>query len=130
MEEVLKFLEDCGVYFLATIDKDKPRVRPFGTIMLYENHLYIQTGKVKEVSKQIAKNPNVEISAFKDGKWIRVEGKLKRDERVEVKKAMLDKYPNLRGMYDENDANTELLYFEDGVATISSFTDKPIVIKL
>ena len=130
MEEVLKFLEDCGVYFLATIDKDKPRVRPFGTIMLYENHLYIQTGKVKEVSKQIAKNPNVEISAFKDGKWIRVEGKLKRDERVEVKKAMLDKYPNLRGMYDENDANTELLYFESGTATISSFTDKPIVIKL
>ena len=130
MEEVLKFLEDCGVYFLATIDKDKPRVRPFGTIMLYENHLYIQTGKVKEVSKQIAKNPNVEISAFKDGRWIRVSGNLKRDERVEVKKAMLDKYPNLRGMYDEIDANTELLYFEDGVATISSFTDKPIVIKL
>ena len=130
MNEVLKFIEDCGVYFLATMDGNKPRVRPFGTIMLYENHLYIQTGKVKEVSKQIAKNPNVEISAFKDGRWIRVSGKLKRDERVEVKKAMLDKYPNLRGMYDENDTNTELLYFEDGVATISSFTDKPIVYKL
>ena len=97
---------------------------------IYDDHLYIQTGKIKEVSKQIAKNPNVEISAFKDGRWIRVSGNLKRDERVEVKKAMLDKYPNLRGMYDENDANTELLYFESGTATISSFTDKPIVIKL
>lgn len=130
MEEVLRFLEECGTYFLATIDKDKPRVRPFGTIMLYENHLYIQTGKVKNVSKQIAKNPNVEISAFKDGRWIRVSGNLKRDERVEVKKAMLDKYPNLRGMYDENDDNTEVLYFESGTATISSFTAKPIIIKL
>jgi uncharacterized pyridoxamine 5'-phosphate oxidase family protein len=129
MEEVLKFLEDCGTYFLETIDKNKPKVRPFGTIMLYENHLYIQTGKVKNVSKQIASNPNVEVSAFKDGKWIRVEGKLKRDERVEVKKAMLDKYPTLRGMYDENDDNTEVLYFESGTATISSFTAKPIAIK-
>lgn len=130
MEEVLKFLEDCGAYFLATVDGEKPRVRPFGTAMVYENHLYIQTGKVKNVSKQIAKNPNVEISAFKDGKWIRIEGKLKRDERIEVKKAMLDKYPTLRGMYDEKDDNTEVLYFESGVATIYSFTAKPIVIKL
>ena len=130
MEEVLKFLEDCGAYFLATVDGEKPRVRPFGTIMLYENHLYIQTGKKKDVSKQIAKNPNVEISAFKDGKWIRIEGKLKSDDRVIVKKAMLDKYPNLRGMYDENDSNTEVLYFEEGIATIYSFTAAPIVIRL
>jgi uncharacterized pyridoxamine 5'-phosphate oxidase family protein len=130
LDKVVSFLESAGTYFLATAEGDQPRVRPFGTVLLYENRIYIQTGKVKEVSKQIAKNPNVEISAFKDGKWIRVSGNLKRDERVEVKKAMLDKYPNLRGMYDENDANTELLYFEDGVATISSFTDKPIVIKL
>lgn len=130
MEEVLKFLEDCGAYFLATVDGEKPRVRPFGTAMLYENHLYIQTGKKKDVSKQIAKNPNVEISAFKDGKWIRIEGKLKSDDRVIVKKEMLDKYPNLRGMYDENDSNTEVLYFEEGIATIYSFTAAPIVIKL
>ena len=129
MEEVVKFLEECGTYYLATIDSDKPRVRPFGTVLLYENHLYIQTGKVKDVSKQISKNPNVEITAFKDGRWIRVEGMLKEDERVEVKKAMLDKYPSLRGMYDENDSNTEVLYFESGIATIYSFTAKPIVIK-
>lgn len=129
MEEILKFLEECGTYYLATIDNNKPRVRPFGTVLLYENHLYIQTGKVKNVSKQIAINPNVEITAFKDGKWIRIEGKLKEDERVEVKKAMLDKYPTLRGMYDENDSNTEVLYFESGIATIASFTSKPIVIK-
>ena len=121
MEEVQAFLKECGVYYLATIDKDKPRVRPFGTIEKFENHLYIQTGKKKDVYKQIEKNPNASICAFKDGKWIRVAGKLVLDDRVEAKKDMLDKNPNLRGMYNESDDNTAVLYFESGKATISSF---------
>ena len=129
MEEVQKFLKECGVYYLATIDGDKPRVRPFGTAEIFENHLYIQTGKKKDVYKQIEVNPNVEICAFKDGKWIRIEGKLVPDDRVEAKKDMLDKNPTLRGMYDENDDNTIVLYFESGKATISSFTEAPIVIE-
>ena len=130
MKEVLDFLNECGTYYLATVDGDKPRVRPFGTVMIYENHLYIQTGKKKDVSKQIAKNPNVEICAFKDGKWVRISGKLKRDERVEAKKAMLDIYPYLRNMYDENDENTEVLYFESGEAVFASFGGAPKIIKL
>ena len=129
MEEVQKFLKECGVYYLATIDGDMPRVRPFGTAEIFEGHLYIQTGKSKNVSRQIAKNPNVELCAFKDGKWIRVTGKLVRDERVEAKKDMLDKNPILRSMYNENDDNTEVLYFESGVAIISSFTEEPKVIE-
>ena len=129
MEEVWKFLKECGVYFLATIDNDQPRVRPFGTIEIFENHLYIQTGKSKSVSKQIEKNPKVEICGYKDGRWIRVTGKLVRDDRIEAKKDMLDKNPTLRGMYDENDDNTEVLYFENGEAVISSFTEEPKVIK-
>ena len=129
MKEVQEFLKSCGVYYLATIDGDKPRVRPFGTAEIFENHLYIQTGKSKDVSKQIEVNPNVELCAFKDGKWIRVSGKLVRDERIEAKKDMLDKNPNLRGMYNENDDNTEVLYFESGVAVISSFTDAPKTIE-
>ena len=129
MEEVQKFLKECGVYYLATIDGDKPRVRPFGTAEIFENHLYIQTGKKKDVYKQIEVNPNVEICAFKDGKWIRIEGKLVPDDRVEAKKDMLDMNPTLRGMYDENDDNTIVLYFESGKATISSFTEAPIVIE-
>ena len=128
MEEVQKFLKECGVYYLATIDFDKPRVRPFGTIEIFENHLYIQTGKKKEVYKQIEKNNNVEISAFKDGKWIRVSGKLIVDDRIIAKKDMLDKNPSLRNMYDENDDNTVVLYFESGKAIISSFTDEPKII--
>ena len=125
MKEVQEFLKKCGVYYLATIDGDKPRVRPFGTAEIFENHLYIQTGKNKDVFKQIEKNPNVELSGFVDGKWIRVEGKLVLDDRVEAKKDMLDKNPDLRGMYNENDSNTAVLYFESGKAVISSFTEAP-----
>ena len=128
MEEVLKFLKECGYYFIATIDGDKPRVRPFGTAEIYEGKLYIQTGKMKNVSKQIEANPNVEICAFKDGKWIRISGNLVRDERIEAKKYMLDQNPDLRSMYNENDDNTEVLYFEKGTAVISSFTEEPKII--
>ena len=129
MEEVQKFLKECGVYYLATVDGDVPRVRPFGTAEIFEGHLYIQTGKSKNVSKQIEKNPNVELCAFKDGKWIRVSGKLVRDDRVEAKKDMLDKNPNLRGMYNENDDNTIVLYFKNAKAVISSFTEGERVIE-
>ena len=129
MEEVQKFLKECGVYYLATIDGDKPRVRPFGTAEIFDNHLYIQTGKKKDVFKQIENNNRVELCGFKDGRWIRVSGSLVLDDRVEAKKDMLDKNPNLRGMYNELDDNTAVLYFEGGEAVISSFTDEPKVIK-
>ena len=129
MKEVQEFLKEAGVYYLSTIDGDKPRVRPFGTAEIFEDKLYIQTGKSKDVFKQIEKNNNVEICAFKDGRWIRIEGKLIADDRVEAKKDMLDKNPSLRGMYNENDDNTIVLYFESGKATISSFTEAPKVIE-
>ena len=129
MEEVQKFLKDCGVYYLATIDGDKPRVRPFGTAEIFEKRLYIQTGKKKEVYKQIEKNNNIEICAFKDGKWIRILGKLILDDRTEAKKDMLDKNPSLRNMYNENDDNTAVLYLQDAKAVISSFTEEPKIIE-
>ena len=129
MKEVYEFLKECGVYYLGTVDNDKPRVRPFGTVNIYEDHLYIQTGKKKDVYKQIITNPNVEICAFNNDKWIRVEGKLVEDNRVEAKKDMLDHYPELRNMYDENDDNTIVFYLESGKATISSFTEAPHVIE-
>ena len=129
MKEVQEFLKECGVYYLATTEGDQPRVRPFGTAEIFEEHLYIQTGKSKDVYKQIEKNPNVEICGFKEGKWIRVTGKLIPDDRIEAKKDMLDKNPDLRRMYDENDDNTIVLYFETGTATFSSFTEEPRVIE-
>jgi len=128
MEEIREFLKRCGVYYLATIDNNMPRVRPFGTIEIYDNHLYIQTGKSKDVSKQININPNVELCGFIDGKWIRVSGKLIIDDRIEAKKYMLDNNPSLRSMYNEYDSNTEVLYFESGKAIIYSFSEEPKII--
>lgn len=129
MGEVLDFLRKCWVYYLATVEWDQPRVRPFGTINVFENKLYIQTWKSKNVSKQIQANPKVEISGTLEWRWIRVSWELVRDDRIEAKKAMLDNYPELRGMYDENDDNTEILYFKNATATIYSFTKEPKVIK-
>ena len=125
MQEVYNFLKEAGVYYLATVDGGKPKVRPFGTAEIFENHLYIQTGKKKDVFKQIEANPYVELCAFNNGTWIRVSGKLVLDNRIEAKKDMLDKNPDLRSMYDENDENTAVLYFESGKAVISSFTSAP-----
>ena len=129
MERVCRFLKEAGVYYLATLEGDQPRVRPFGTALMFEGKLYIQTGKVKPVSKQLAANPKAEICAFKDGVWLRIAGELAEDDRVEVKKAMLDEYSNLRTMYDENDDNTQVLYFKNGVATFSSYIAPEEVIK-
>ena len=125
MREVYDFLKNAETYFLATVEGDQPRVRPFGTIDLFEDKLYIQTGKVKNVSKQINANPKVEICAFKDGTWLRVAGELVRDDRREAKAHMLDAYPSLQAMYSPDDDNTEVLYFKNAIATFSSFTEAP-----
>ena len=129
MNKVNDFLKQAGTYSLATVEGDQPRVRPFGTVNIFEGKLYIQTGKKKDVAKQIAANPKVEISAFKDGKWIRVAGVLVEDDRIEAQKSMLDAYPELGGMYQPGDGNTVVYYFKDAVATISSFTAAPEVIR-
>ncbi len=129
MKEVYEFLKEAKTYYLATVDGNIPRVRPFGTIDLFEDKLYIQTGKSKDVYKQILNNNNVEICAFSNGKWIRINGKLKVDDRIEAKRHMLDNYPELRGMYSELDDNTVVLYFESFKAIISSFTEPPKVIE-
>ena len=121
MKRVLEFLKKAEVYYLATVEGDQPRVRPFGTAHEFEGRLYIQTGKVKPVSHQIAENPKVEICAFTDGAWIRIACTFVEDDRTEAKKSMLDAYPMLRGMYDENDENTQVFYMKDATATFSAF---------
>ena len=129
MKRVYDFLKKAGTYYIATVEGDQPRVRPFGTVNEFEGKLYIQTGKVKPTSHQIAANPKVEICAFCDGAWIRIACELVEDDRVEARKSMLDAYPDLRGMYNENDGNTQVLYMKNAMATISSFTSAPVVIR-
>ncbi|MBR4277429.1 MAG: pyridoxamine 5'-phosphate oxidase family protein [Lachnospiraceae bacterium] len=125
MDRVVKFLKEAGTYYLATVDGDQPRVRPFGTAHVFEGKLYIQTGKKKDVSKQIHANPKVEICAFKDGVWLRVAGELASDDRREAKVSMLEAYPSLQGMYSADDDNTEVFYFKSATATFNSFTGAP-----
>ena len=129
MEKVCEFLKAAGTYYLATVEGDQPRVRPFGTAHIFEGKLYIQTGKTKPVSKQLTANPKAEVCAFKDGIWLRVAGELIEDDRMEARKSMLDAYPNLRAMYNENDGNTQVLYFKNATATFSSFTAEPEVVE-
>lgn len=129
MERVCQFLKDAGTYYLATVEGDQPRVRPFGTAHIFEGRLYIQTGKVKPVSSQLARNPKAEICAFHNGTWVRIAGELVEDDRVEARKSMLDAYPHLRRMYDENDGNTQVFYFRNATATFSSFTSAPEIVR-
>ena len=129
MNRVYDFLKKAEVYYLATVENDQPRVRPFGTVNVFEGKLYIQTGKVKPTSRQLAANNKAEICAFNGGAWIRVACELIEDDRYEARKSMLDAYPDLRGMYDENDGNTQVFYMRNAVATISSFGKAPEVIE-
>lgn len=129
IERVCKFLKEAETYYLATVEGDQPRVRPFGTANIFEGKLYIQTGKVKPTSKQLLANPKAEVCAFHNGVWVRVAGELIEDDRVEARKSMLDAYPNLRAMYNENDNNTQVFYFRSAVATFSSFTAAPEVVE-
>ncbi len=129
MKTVYDFLKKCETYYLATVENDQPRVRPFGTIDLFEDKLYIQTGKVKNVSKQMAKNPKVEICAFDGSSWIRIEATVVNDDRIEAKQHMLDNYPSLRQMYKADDNNTQVLYLKDATATFYSFGKEPKVVK-
>lgn len=129
MDKILKFLKDAETYYLATVEGDQPKVRPFGTAHVFEGKLYIQTGKVKDVSKQLHQNPKAEICAFKNGEWLRVSGKLIEDDRNEARQSMLDAYPSLQKMYKADDGNTEVFYFENATAIFSSFTHEPEIIK-
>ena len=123
--KVVAFLDEAQTYYLATVDGDQPKVRPFGTTLAYNDKLYIQTGKVKAVSKQLANNPKAEICAFKDGKWIRITGELVEDETREVKTLMLEKMPVLRHMYNEDDGNMQMLYFKNAKVVFASFGSAP-----
>ncbi|MCR5835682.1 MAG: pyridoxamine 5'-phosphate oxidase family protein [Lachnospiraceae bacterium] len=128
MQRVADFIKAANVYYLATVDGDQPRVRPFGTINIFEGKLYIQTGKVKDVSKQIHANPKFELCAFRDGDWLRVSGELVEDDRVEARQSMLDAYPTLQGMYSATDGNTEVFYIKNATASFCSFTKETEVV--
>ena len=129
MQEVYEFLKKCGTYYLATEEDGQPRVRPFGTIDLFDGRLTIQTGKVKEVSRQMLRNPRVELCAFDGERWLRLAATAVEEPRLEAQKHMLDAYPSLQSMYQPGDGNTQLFALEGVTATFSSFTEAPRTVK-
>ena len=129
MNEVFEFLQKCHTYYLATIDGDQARVRPFGTIDIFDGALTFQTGKVKEVSKQIHANPKVELCAFDGQQWLRVTATAIEDTRIEAAEHMLESHPNLKAMYKPGDGNTEIFKLTNVKATFSSFTAAPKTIE-
>ena len=122
MKQVCQFLKAAGTDCLVTMEGDQPRVRPFGTATLYDGRIYIQTGKKKSVSMQMHANPHIEICAFLDGDWLRIQAEAVEDDRRDARKAVLDDYPELRAMYNEDDGNTEVFYLKNATAVFSSFT--------
>ncbi len=128
MQRIYDFLKAANTYYLATTEGDQPRVRPFGTIDIFDGRLTIQTGLVKDVAKQMLANPKVEICAMNGGKWIRVEAKAVLDERVEAQEHLLAAYPSLQAMYKPGDGNTAVFALTEGKAVISSFTEAPVEI--
>lgn len=129
MQEVYEFLKKCGIYYLATVDGDCPRTRPFGTVDIFEDKLYIQTGKVKAVADQMKANPHVELCAMGGGKWIRVSAEAVLDERIEAQQHMLDNYPHLQKDYQAGDGNTEVYYLKNATAEINGHGVPAKVIK-
>ena len=128
MKEIYDFLKKAGTYYIATVEGDQPRVRPFGTIDIFEDRLYIQTGLKKDVARQMLANPKVELCAFDAGKWIRVTAEAVLDENIEAQKHMLEGYPSLKGMYAPGDGNNAVFALQNGTAVIASFTEPPVTI--
>lgn len=129
MNEVYEFLKKCGVYYLATVEGDQPRVRPFGTADIFEGKLYIQTGKIKPVADQMKANPKIEISGMAEGRWIRLAAEAVLDERIEAQEHMLAAYPSLQKSYQPGDGNTEVYYLKNAKAQICSFAEAPVTIE-
>ena len=128
INEVYEFLKNCGVYYLATMEGNQPRVRPFGTVDLFENRIYIQTGRIKKVADQLKDNPKVEISGMHKGKWIRITAKAVLDNSIEAQTHMLDAYPSLQDRYQPGDGNNEVYYLKNATAQICSFAEDPVTL--
>jgi uncharacterized pyridoxamine 5'-phosphate oxidase family protein len=128
MNEVYEFLKKAGNYFIATTEGSQPRVRPFASVNVFEGKLYFQTGRVKEVSKQIAANPQIEICAFADGAWVRVAATAVEDTNIEAAISMLEAVPVLKDLYKPGDGNCQVFYLKDATATFYSFGGEPRVI--
>lgn len=127
MEEILKYLKECGTFYIATTEGDQARVRPFGAVTEYEGRLYIVTNNKKKVYNQMLANPKIEICGMKNETWLRLEAKAIEEDNKAVREKMLAEYPSLSKIYAVDDGLMAVLYLKEATATIYSFTDKPVI---
>jgi len=117
MDKVIQFLTENPTFYLATVDGDAPRVRPFGFVMNYKDKMYFCTSNQKNVYKQLKANPQFEVSTIsKTGEWIRLRGKAVFDTNKETKQAALDAAPFLSSLYSVDDSKFEVFYVENAEA--------------
>ncbi|WP_313071921.1 pyridoxamine 5'-phosphate oxidase family protein [Lacrimispora sp.] len=129
MKEVMDYLKACGIIYLATVEDDQPRVRPFGAVE-FEDNIYITSSNKKDVFAQMKKNPKIEISGMNKGTWIRLEAEAVHDDRREARVAILERNKAaLSKLYSIDDGIFEVLYLKNVTATIYSMSGEPKVIK-
>lgn len=114
-KKVYEFLEDAKTFYLATMEGNQPRVRPYGAMLFFEGKNYIMAFGQTNATRQIAANQKAEICAFK-GRTLRIECKLVEDNRPEVGKALVDKMPVLKPVLGENGENGVMYYLKDATA--------------
>lgn len=130
MNEIIEYLKNCGTFYLATSENGQAHVRPFGAVCEFEGKLYIVTNNQKKVYDQMKENGKIELCGMYNGSWIRVEGNVTEDTRREARVAMMeDNKASLSSMYTVDDNLMTVFAFDNGVATIYSFTDEPKEIK-
>jgi Uncharacterized conserved protein len=129
MNEILKFITDAGIFYIATVEGDKPRVRPFAFAMEYQGKIYFCTSNKKNVYNQLKSNPQFEAcTRSKDGQWLRLNGKAVFDSSTDAKAKAFEIMPGLAKIYKTEDF--EVFYIEDAAATFYSMTDEPKTIKM
>lgn len=121
VKQVYDFMDKAKVYSLATIENEQPRVRIYGTTLLFEDKLYIMAFDHTAAIDQLRANPKAEIAVFK-GKQLRLTCKLVEDTRQELKDAMAAKMPALKAMAGKNNKNFIMLCVTDATATIADLT--------
>ena len=126
MSKVVDFLNEAKIYYIATVEDDQPRVRPFGAAAEHNGKVYMATSNEKNVFKQFVKNPKIEISGMVKGKWIRITGNSIIDETIDAKKAMLNANPFLEKTYNVNDGKLTVFYIDKMKAVVYSYADEPL----
>ena len=117
MSKIKDFLASTGVFFMATVDGDQPKLRPLGAFIEDGDKLVFGVGDFKNVYRQMLANPRVEIVACKpDGHWLRYTGKAVFETDGKYAEQMI-RDSHLEAIYNEQTGNKLMTFrLEDATA--------------